>query len=43
MVEAALAYWADHRHEIDQIIERHQAAQDAALATWERRQALRQA
>lgn len=40
--EAALAYWADHRTEIDGIIERHQAAQDEALAAWERRQLLEQ-
>lgn len=39
-VEAALAYWADHRQEIDELIERHHADQDAALAAWERRQAL---
>lgn len=41
-VEAALAYWADRRDEIDRIIERHHAAQDQALAAWERRQLLRQ-
>lgn len=41
-VEAALAYWADRRDEIDGIIERHRAAQDQELAAWERRQLLRQ-
>lgn len=40
VVEAALAYWADNRSEIDRIIERHHAAQDEALAAWERRQLL---
>lgn len=40
--EAALAYWADHRTEIDGIVERHHAAQDEALAAWERRQLLAQ-
>lgn len=40
MVEAALAYWADQRDEIDDVIRRHRAAQDDALAAWERRQAL---
>jgi uncharacterized protein (DUF433 family) len=39
-VEAALAYWADHRPEIDGILERHRLEQDEALAAWERRQAL---
>lgn len=43
LVEAALAYWADYRQEIDGIIERHRAAQDEALAAWERRQALKSA
>lgn len=43
LVEAALAYWADYRQEIDGIIERHRAAQDEALAAWERRQALESA
>jgi len=42
-VEVALAYWADHRDEIDQLLARHWAAQDAALAAWERRQSLQQA
>lgn len=41
-VEAALAYWADRRDEIDGVIERHRAAQDDALEAWERRQMLRQ-
>lgn len=40
MVEAALAYWADQRDEIDHVIRRHHVAQDDALAAWERRQAL---
>jgi uncharacterized protein (DUF433 family) len=39
-VEAALAYWADHRAEIDDILEQHRRDQDEALAAWERRQAL---
>jgi uncharacterized protein (DUF433 family) len=39
-VEAALAYWADYRDEIDDLIMRHQASQDQALAAWERRRAL---
>jgi hypothetical protein len=39
-VEAALAYWADNRDEIDELIERHQASQDEALAAWERRRRL---
>jgi hypothetical protein len=39
-VETALAYWADHRSEIDDLISRHHASQDEALATWERRRAL---
>jgi len=39
-VEAALAYWADFRTEIDGTIERQHAAQDEALAAWQRRQAL---
>ena len=39
-VETALAYWADHREEIDDLIEQHQAEQDKALAAWERRRAL---
>ncbi len=40
MVEAALAYWADYRDEIDDVLDRHRVAQDEALAAWERRQAL---
>lgn len=39
-VEAALTYWADYRAEIDDLIDRHHAAQDSALAAWERRRAL---
>ena len=39
-VETALAYWADYRDEIDELVERHHASQDAALAAWERRRAL---
>jgi uncharacterized protein (DUF433 family) len=39
-VEAALAYWADYRDEIDDLVMRHQASQDQALAAWERRRAL---
>ena len=39
-VEAALAYWADYQDEIDDLISRHHASQDEALAAWERRQAL---
>mgnify|MGYP000081251608 FL=1 len=42
-VEAALAYWADHRAEIEDVIRRHHAAQDEALAAWERRLALKSA
>ncbi|GAB3912562.1 hypothetical protein GCM10011575_45880 [Microlunatus endophyticus] len=40
-VEAALTYWAAYRDEIDQLLERHQADQDAALRAWEQRQELR--
>ena len=40
LVEAALAYWAEHRDEVDTVIDRHQAAQDEALEAWERRRAL---
>lgn len=36
-VETALGYWADHREEIDDLIGRHHAEQDEALAAWERR------
>lgn len=39
-VETALAYWADYRAEIDDLIDRHHAGQDEALAAWERRRAL---
>lgn len=39
-VETALAYWADYREEIDELIERHRASQDEALAACERRRAL---
>jgi len=39
-VETALAYWAEFRDEIDSLISRHHAAQDDALAAWERRRAL---
>jgi hypothetical protein len=36
-VEAALAYWADNREEIDSLVARIHAAQDEAFAAWERR------
>ena len=39
-VQTALAYWAEYRDEIDQLIDRHHADQDDALAAWERRRAL---
>lgn len=39
-VEAALGYWAENRLEIDSIVEAHRAAQDEALAAWERRRSL---
>lgn len=39
-VETALAYWADYRDEIDDLIGRHRLTQDAAHAAWERRRAL---
>ena len=39
-VESALAYWADYQEEIDDLISRHRASQDEALAAWERRRAL---
>jgi hypothetical protein len=39
-VENALAYWADFQDEIDDLISRHRASQDEALASWERRRAL---
>jgi hypothetical protein len=39
-VENALSYWADYPDEIDDLISRHRASQDEALAAWERRRAL---
>ena len=39
-VEAALSYWADYREEIDDLVDRHHASQDEALAAWERRREL---
>lgn len=39
-VEAALAYWAEYREEIDELIARHHGEQDAALSAWERRRTL---
>jgi hypothetical protein len=39
-VENALSYWADFPDEIDDLIRRHHASQDEALAAWERRRAL---
>lgn len=39
-VENALAYWADYQDEIDDLISRHRASQDEALAAWERRRTL---
>jgi hypothetical protein len=39
-VENALAYWADFPDEIEDLISRHHASQDEALAAWERRRAL---
>lgn len=39
-VETALAYWAEHRSEIDELVARHHTSQDEALAAWERRRAL---
>jgi hypothetical protein len=39
-VESALAYWAEFRDEIDELIQRHYTEQDEALAAWERRRAL---
>ena len=39
-VETALGYWADHRAEVDELIDRHHTSQDEALAAWERRRAL---
>ena len=40
LVEAALAYWADNRTEIEDLINRIHAAQEQAYAAWERRQAV---
>jgi hypothetical protein len=42
-VENALSYWADFPDEIDDLISRHHASQDEALAAWERRRALDEA
>jgi hypothetical protein len=39
-VETTLAYWAEYREEIDDLIDRHHASQEEALAAWERRRAL---
>jgi hypothetical protein len=39
-VQAALDYWADHREEIDSLVERQLAAQQAAFEAAERRRAL---
>jgi hypothetical protein len=39
-VEHALGYWADHREEIDGLVDRIHAAQDQELAAWERRHQL---
>lgn len=39
-VEHALAYWAAHREEIDDTVDAQHAAQDAALAAWERQRLL---
>ena len=39
-VDTALAYWADQKSEIDDLIARHHASQDEALAAWDRRRAL---
>jgi hypothetical protein len=39
-VEAALAYWADNRGEIDSLIARIHAAQADAFAAWRRRREL---
>lgn len=36
-VEAALAYWADNRDEIDRIMNRIHVAQGEAFAAWQRR------
>jgi hypothetical protein len=39
-VEIALTYWADFPDEVDELISRHHASQDEALAAWERRRTL---
>jgi uncharacterized protein (DUF433 family) len=39
-IEAALGYWADYKDEIDELISRHRASQDEALAAWQRRRAI---
>ena len=39
-VESALRYWAEHRSEIDDLLQQHAVSQDSALAAWERRRAL---
>jgi hypothetical protein len=39
-VEAALAYWADNREEIDALVARIQAAQEEGFASWRRRRSL---
>jgi hypothetical protein len=39
-IETALAYWAEYRDEIDDLVDRHHTSQDEALAAWERRRAL---
>ncbi|MBA3743757.1 hypothetical protein [Sporichthya sp.] len=39
-IETALAYWAANREEIDTQIANHHAAQDEALAAWQRRREL---
>lgn len=39
-VEAALGYWAGNQDEINDLISRHHASQDEALAAWERRRSL---
>jgi hypothetical protein len=39
-VETALAYWAEYRDEIDDLIVRHHTEQDESLAAFERRRML---
>lgn len=39
-IEIALAYWAQHREEIDTLIADLHVAQEEALAAWEKRRAL---